>query len=362
MLYKKDTKGKIRQLNITAKDGWLYQESGRVGGKLVEHGKERKPKNVGKSNATTSITQAEKEAKALIIKKLREGYFNTKAEALSSNVMLPMLAKDYFKEKHKLTKQKTVGIQPKLDGIRCNVHCDLKNDTIKALSRMNVPIKNIDHILEELKNYLAFYAGDRDEIIFDGELYLHGHTFQEVTKLVNNKPDKVFVEYHIYDVMDANLSFLYRDDLLDEISLGNDLQYTRFVETTIVNNTPDHLEFAYTNYIKLGYEGMMVRVLESLYKIAGRSSDLLKYKKFIDIALTIVDITPNDANPDHGTVWVKYKGVKQKTGAKLSHKDREELLINKQDYIGKTAEIRYFEETDEGLMRFPKYYGLRIDK
>ena len=98
------------------------------------------------------------------------------------------------------------------------------------------------------------------------------------------------------------------------------------------------------------------------YKVNGRSSNLLKYKKFFDVSLPIIDITPNDATPEHGTVWVEYKGQKTKCGMKLSHADREEILRNKENYIGKIAEIRYFEETDDGLIRFPVYHGIRLDK
>jgi hypothetical protein len=38
------------------------------------------------------------------------------------------------------------------------------------------------------------------------------------------------------------------------------------------------------------------------------------------------------------------------------------MLINKQDYLGKTAEIRFFEFTDDGLPRFPVMVGIRLDK
>ena len=359
ILYKKDSKGKIRTLEIYTIEGTLYQKSGLQDGKKVEHAKECKPKNLGKSNETTPGSQAILEAAALRTKKLREGYFNTVEDAEESNVVLPMLAKDYFKEKHKLEGKK-LALQPKLDGIRCNIHCDIKNDTIKAFSRKNKEIVNIDHILDELSKYLQHYYGMYDTLIFDGELFLHNTTFQEVTKLVKNKPGEVKVEYHIYDIIDANMTFKERDTRVGYLMFGSKLNYVFGVNTNM-EITKDLDEY-YKEYIDDGYEGMMVRVLDSPYKVNGRSSDLLKYKKFIDVALPIEDITPNDANPSHGTVWVKFNDKLQKTGAKLSHADREDLLTNKDDYIGKTAEIRYFEETDEGLMRFPVYHGIRIDK
>ena len=46
---------------------------------------------------------------------------------------------------------------------------------------------------------------------------------------------------------------------------------------------------------------------------------------------------------------------------KFSYKEREEILKNKKDYIGRTAEIRFFEYTDDGLPRFPVCYGFRND-
>ena len=47
---------------------------------------------------------------------------------------------------------------------------------------------------------------------------------------------------------------------------------------------------------------------------------------------------------------------------KFSHAEREEILINKENYIGKTAEIRFFEYTEDGIPRFPVAVGIRLDK
>lgn len=353
-IYKKDSKGKLRSLSVWTDEDVLYQESGLIDGKKVVTSKVCTPKNVGKSNETTGVTQAEAQASALVVKKLKEAYHNTLDDAKECNLILPMLAKDYFKRKHKVSKN--IAIQPKLDGIRCMVFYDYVTNTAKAVSRKNIPIKNVDHILEEVVKYASSWNKD---FIFDGELYLHGKTFQEVTKLVNNKPEEVLVEYHIYDMIVRNTNFTDRCNSIISV-FGWYSNLVHIVPTVLSVAAP--LEDFYKGFIDEGYEGMMVRNKDSMYKISGRSDDLLKYKKFIDVALPIEDITPNTSKPNHGTVWVKFNGNLQKTGAKLSHSDREELLLNKDYYIGQMAEIRYFEETDEGLMRFPVYHGIRIDK
>lgn len=356
-LYKKDTKGKIRLLTVDVLGDVLIQESGIVGGKLVRHTKVCTPKNIGKSNETNGAQQARIQMKNLIANKLKRHYELTVEEAENSNTITPMLAKDYFKESHKID-HNNIALQPKLDGVRCMITYHPDTEEVVARTRQNIEIEGIQHIKDEIKLCCAFMDVTRS-YTFDGELYVHGKTFQEVTKLVKNKDNEV-LEYHIYDLIN-NTDFINRQGILGVIfGTGIFLNTIRIVPTLMTQAVP--LERLYETYIAEGYEGMMVRVKDSMYKINGRSSDLLKYKKFIDISLEIKDITSNDANPKHGTVWVEYNGKIQKTGAKLSHDDREELLINKNDYIGKMAEIRYFEETDGGLMRFPVYHGIRIDK
>lgn len=116
-IYKKDSKGKLRVTIISTSSDNLIQESGLVDGALTRHVSISKPKNEGKTNSTTGEEQAIIEAEALIVKKLKEGYFNTEEEAENSEVILPMLAKVFEEEQHKIDWE-TAYVQPKLDGMR----------------------------------------------------------------------------------------------------------------------------------------------------------------------------------------------------------------------------------------------------
>ena len=354
-IFKKDTKGRIRQLEIWASRGFLYQKSGLVGGKMVTHSKLCKAKNIGKTNYRSAEDQAVAQKDALIAKKLRKDYFTTDMAAKASNIILPMLAYDYFKHTGKITKS-NMALQPKLDGVRCLMFYNATDKTIVAKTRENVVIKHVDHIKNEL---LTTLKNQTDDIILDGELYMHGKTFQEVTKLIKNKPTNEFIEYHVYDLVDATMQFGDRSDKVHKLLNGGG----KYVDEVLtIFEVLGDLRPYFEMYLIEGYEGMMIRDITSLYKISGRSDKLLKYKDFIDITLPIQDITPNEANAMHGTVWVTFNGHLQKTGTRLSHADREELLINRDSLIGEMAEIRYFEETDEGKMRLAVYHGLRMDK
>lgn len=368
ILYKQDTKGKIRYVEVSTKGDLLIQESGLLGGNSVVHQKQCTPKNVGKSNETTGADQAVAEAESIITEKLRKGYFRTKQEAIDEVVVRPMLAKVYKEEVKKL-KGKLVATQPKLDGIRCIVTYDVMNNNATAMTRTGDDITTIDPILRDIEDVLQFASIPTQVLIIDGELYKHGNTFQDNVKLFKNKPDMSnLLEYHMYDIVDltGKLTFEERSSNLNSyFVLPPDT--LKLVETTYLDDLYDpivalKLRDLFVASIQDGYEGIMVRTTGSKYKVNGRSSDLLKYKEFKDVALPIEDITPSESRPDQGVVWVKYKGQLQKVGSKVNFDTRRDMLANKSDYIGKTAEIRYFEETDEGKMRFAQFHGLRIDK
>ena len=342
-IYKLDSKGKLRVLEIESSNGYLIQTSGLLDGKKVEHKKLCKPKNIGKVNETTEITQSELEVDALILKKLREGYFETIEEAKTVKVILPMLAHDYFKKEKKV--QFPCYAQPKLDGMR-----GLGNDG-KLTSRANKEIITLKHIQSDLE-------GIEDYI--DGELYAHGLTFQENMKIIKKyrEGQTENVKYHVYDMI-SDKPFIERYKKLKTLVFG--LPNIEVVPLVEIPN-PWVLEEYYGKMMLAGYEGVMLRWGTDGYKVNGRSDNLLKYKKFFDVSVPIVDITPNDAIPTHGTIWVEYNGKVVKTGARLSHEEREDILNNKQEYIGKTAEVRYFETTDDGSLRFPVFFGIRLDK
>ena len=132
--------------------------------------------------------------------------------------------------------------------------------------------------------------------------------------------------------------------------------------TTYKVNSEYELKQFHSNFIKEGYEGSIVRHGNEGYKMDARSSNLLKYKDFQDIAVPIIDIIPAEARPEWGIPVLSLNDKTFKAGTKLSHDERKTLLSNKEDYIGKTAEIRFFEYTDDGLPRFPVMVGIRLDK
>jgi len=352
-IYKKDTKGKIRSLDIYNEGEYLFQVSGLLDGKKVTNVKTCKGKNIGRSNETTPRYQAELEAASKVTEKLKQGYFDTIEQAENEVVVLPMLAKDYKKESKKVNWGLPVYAQPKLDGMRS---IGVADDTF--LSRTGSVIETVKHLNEEL-NILRGFLG----AIPDGELYAHGISFQENMKLIKKyRPGATEkVHYHVYDMVSQD-SFKMRNKAIDGAFALYPFEFIHRVSTTRVYEEAD-MQDLHSEFLKQGYEGTIIRYGEEGYKVNGRSSNLLKYKDFKDMPAVIIDILPSEARPEQGVLLCSISSDRQfKASLKCSHKEREEILTNKDKYIGQVAEIRYFEETDSGIPRFPVCVGFRLDK
>jgi len=350
-IYKLDSKGRVRVLHVYTKGADLIQESGLLEGQLVKHQSTCIAKNVGKANATTAIEQALAEAKSKIDNKMSTGYFDSVEDAKAFDVILPMLAKSYDKESHKV--EYPCYAQPKLDGMRALGYTD------KFVSRKGKAILNMDHILEELNKFEL-------NAPLDGELYAHGKTFQENMRLIKKyRPGETEdVKYHIYDYADPDMSFEQRlvvlNNLIEMFSVVP-FKYIELVPTITIKDEKE-LKTLHGKALKMGYEGTIVRWGDAGYKPKSRSSNLLKYKDFQDLACTIVDVVPSTKRPEQGQFICSYNGVEFGCGMKFSHKEREDILINASDYCGETAEIRFFEYSDDGIPRFPVCVGVRLDK
>lgn len=360
IIYKKDSKGKLRVLEIYSDGETVIQKSGLLDGKQAVHYSHCVGKNIGKSNETTPEQQAEIEVKAKIKKKLEKEYFKTKEEAEASEVLLPMLAKDYKKESHKIDWSKDVLMQPKFDGMRCLAILD-PDGSVQLLSREGKNIQeqygSMGHIIESLKECAAL----EKRVVLDGELYAHGLSFQENMKLIKkDRGDATHkIKFNVYDMVRSE-NFTIR--LLKISTIAENLEHVK-ISNTIWSVTEDMIKSYHEKFLAEGYEGSIIRHGDDGYKVKGRSSSLLKYKDFIDEAFEIINVVPSEKWPEQGIFECKTK-VNQifRCGMKFSHEEREEILTNSASYIGKKAEVRFFEWTDGGLPRFPQAVGVRLDK
>lgn len=356
-LYKQDSKGRLRIWKGWTNGPAYLLATGLIDGKMNES----KPvvcisKNVGRSNATTPEQQATFELNSKYAKKLDEGYYKTEKEASNNKTILPMLAYKY--EEGKINWETNGGyVSRKLDGHRMLAHCS--NSGVKLITRKGKEYTTLNHIETDLQNVYSTYG----ECWLDGEVYVHGQTFQENTKLIKKyrKGETDKLTYQVYDIVLADKDVSNRELKLNKIFKLNTFTHVVHVDQYFIESE-EEMKKRFSEFIAEGYEGIMIKEPSYGYQIDKRSNGLLKYKEFLDAEFEVVNVIPAPRRTTHGVVVLKHEdGREFQANLKGSWEEREELLTNKSNYIGKWATIVYFEETDSGLPRFPVLHGFRYD-
>jgi ATP-dependent DNA ligase len=333
-------------------------------------------KNPGKKNATTPLQQAEKEAQAKWEKQKKKGYVETiegaqneELDALIEGGEEPMLAEAYMDviydqrpghENDAPTYVKTkeakkikfpVFTQPKLDGIRCIAI--VKNGQATLWSRTRKPINSVPHIIQELEA-----AFENMDIILDGELYNHDmkSDFEKIVSLVRQKEPgegHEVVQYHVYDTINGD-SFKHRYAQLHRLFRMFEFYSLKLVPTEVAK-TEEEVITQFEKNVKLGYEGAMLRNVESEYA-QKRSMDLQKMKPFIDDDFLITGVTEGRGKMAGLAIFT----CAAKNGNPFEVKLKGELeslrkyMQDESLWKGKKLTVRYFGLTNkEKVPRFP---------
>jgi len=370
-LYKKDSKGKIRQWRgyvDTAPNNRFIMgvETGLLDGNKTTN----RPRIYWQGKQGRDAKgQAMFELESKVSKKRDEGYFDTIQEAKDTLVVLPMLALDFNKRSHDVS-YPAIG-QRKFDGVRCMASIN-SDGSVSLKSRKGKEFPHMKH----LRQQIASLKGIPDGAFLDGELYSDTLTFQEVVGLVRRETlkagdeDKLKqISYRLYDMLDPDdrkAGFQKRYDGLKKI-LGIGMPFLPQPPKNLIltknfelDNKEDVKKY-HDQFVKEGYEGIMIRNKDGEYGINKRSKHLQKFKEFFDQEFEIVGYEEGTGNDAGTVIWVcmTENGDLFKTRPRGTREERTEYFDNGDDYIGATLTVRYFEMTDDGIPRFPVGIAIR---
>jgi hypothetical protein len=305
--------------------------------------------------------------------------------------VLPMLAQDPFKggkEEYDLNNKTVkrelkkrlefpVAVQCKFDGARCIVDCrDI--DRITLTSREGKDWTKVHYrIVNELKKLLK--EGKLKPLLYDCELYSDA-SFQDTIGLIK-APDNypIFADslYLVcYDVVDTEKSFqgrfiteVHNHYIKNPTSLkstdGAVHKYSDVfrIAVTYTCQKLSQIKELHDEFVKRGYEGAMIRILEGRYEPDKRSKNLLKYKVFSCDEFEITKVIKKKKEVvfeciiQIGNDSAMYKRFDcTPPGTKAENK---EIEANPDQYIGKLLTVKYFGLTNDGLPRFPKAHAIR---
>ncbi len=388
-LYARAKNGKIKLWNIETNYDEIIVSYGYHGGAQQKSVTKAKAKNVGKSNETSASAQAIKEAEAKWKKQHDKSYtpFLHKVDDTRKN---PMLASDYSKRRAKL--EFPVYVQPKLDGVRCLAR--LVGDEVQLTSRGGKVFPTAEHLKGSIRKHILKVKeiynrlGMIDEVILDGELYIHNTSLQEIVGFVK-KPKKgsEALKFVIFDLALERVPYYFRLNILDELSTSSikglvdiedslsieecqwcrngDHLYKKVVSAvTVLDNTklvicPSSLDKSLKIFVEVyGYEGAIIRSVRGLYEFDTRSSDLLKYKKFFDSEFEIVDIEEGNRGSVI-LVMLTESGKEFRGKLKGTIQEVQKTLLDRENLIGKSATVQYQARTLLGIPQFPVVISVR---
>lgn len=326
-------------------------------------------KNIGKKNETTPLQQCLNEtAKKWKDKKEKESYKESYGDigVMNDNKdedvedeekeekYFPMLAHTYEPNTKKNKKNDITFpcfVQPKLDGLRCIMYS--QNGHVKCQSRTGTFFDSLTHITDELGLFFK-----NNKIILDGELYTDSIPFEELAGLIKKKKlcvddrEKLkIVKYHVYDIINDKT---YENRLKDINSYIKNFEYVVKVSTYQVENIPQFKDY-FSQFIQTGYEGIMLRNVNGLYRCNYRSHDLQKYKEFCEGEYVISSFKEGDGRDKGTVIWV----CKTEDGKEFSVRPRgtiekrKEWYCKANSYIGKKLTVIYQELSEMGIPRFP---------
>ena len=359
-IYHTSKTGAIVEWDIWTEGADIVTEFGQRDGKKQLARKTATGKNVGRSNETTPEDQAILEMKSMHKKKL-DGKYSTTLKGAKQEVFLPMLASSFDKRKGMVNYP--VDVQPKLDGVRCLAFWN--GDHIELMSRGGKQWTCCDHIIRDLEMCLP------KGWVLDGELYIHGKTFQEITKLVKkyrpNESEEVM--FHVYDVPKqpggaVRPVWADRYEVLAELVESFEECDSLEVVATYLCENEDTVYLLQSKFLEEGYEGAIVREMDGEYQFGYRSNKLLKVKNFCDSEYKIVGFTTGVGRFEGCCIWIceteggdEFKVVPQGT-----MEERKATYKDAKNHIGELLKVKYFELTDDNIPRFPVGLGVRLEE
>lgn len=286
---------------------------------------------------------------------------------------LPMLAK-VLKDNKPFDKRKYLG-QYKINGVRCIVGAIKTNDMFNPIRLTYRSREGTDWtpkltwmdevILPAIKDDLLD-AMLEEGACLDGELYIPGYKVNDINSFVKNEklPQHLLLQYWCYDIAIDNMSYEARRKFkMDNISrlcytfdtyeqhLNNKSKLI-LLPDVVISDINDATRFR-DKFIGLGFEGLIIRDVNSAYQFGARNLAMLKYKRVDDAKFKIVDVVPegvrtnlcklvlkNDINDEHFECTLNF-----------DHSRQEYILKNKENYIGKYATVEFRERS--GKLNLP---------
>lgn len=281
--------------------------------------------------------------------------------------ILPMLAK-VLKDNKPFDKRSYLG-QYKINGVRCIIGAIKVDDLFNPIrltyrsregTNWTPKLSWMDEVIKpEIKDDLLD-AMLEEGAYLDGELYLPGYKVNDINSFVKNDklPQHYQLQYWCYDIAIDNMSYdarrKFRTENINRICYTfdtydqhlNNKSKLILLPDVVISDIDDATRFR-DKFIGLGFEGLIIRDVNSAYQFGARNLAMLKYKRVDDAKFKIIDVVPEGVR----TTLCKFvlrndinDELFEATG-NFDYSRQEYILKHKEDFIGKLATCEFRERS-----------------
>ena len=330
-----------------------------------------------------NVAAYDREAAALLEKLICKD-LSIGCDAKTINAVIPgliptfevQLAQKYFEKPERL-EGKTFAITTKIDGGR--IIAIKENGSVSFYTRAGQKYEGLVDLERELSEMFP------DNIVLDGEITILNNkgipskeAYKRAMKITRADGEKHGLKMLVFDAMSVSdwktqqsaLTYIQRRQMLDCMTAfyNNDLTYFELLPILYMGSDTSKVLELLEEAIASNEEGVMINICDAPYEF-GRTWNLMKVKKMNTLDLEIVGYEEGSGRlaGTLGAIHVRYKnGNIVKVGSGFSDELRALIWLEPSDFIGKIAEIQYFEPTtnqDGGeSLRFPVFKDFRTDK
>ncbi len=274
----------------------------------------------------------------------------------------------------KRIKTNLIGVEPKLDGIRCEGI--VENGVATLYARSGKQIINFDNTIGRDLSMLP-------DGVYEGEIMGEDFTALMRQAYRKEKIDTKGTYLAVFDFIPLDewkekkgvMSSEDRYHKMLTILTGSEPEsvgmrnytsvYThlKVVERKYVVAHQNTIHKLHNHYVAKGYEGAMIKDPTAPYSFK-RDWSVMKLKAFHDVDLEIKQLLEGTGKHAGklGSFVVEYRGVEVQVGSGLTDALREKIWENPQAFVGRVIEVRYQEITPDGSLRFPTFVCFRNDR
>lgn len=388
-----DTKGKIRQVELEAH--WDNEQHGFVinritgvfGGKLteqpqilVERGKVNRTVTEQACLQFNSKLKEYKDKGYKEISQSPDAYTEDQLREIvgvevtnQAGIVKPMLAKQADKVTNQKIYEKDWYASRKIDGVRCLMY--FKEGAVHTASRGG---EHYDYSTTHITQHPLFVKlfEQYPDLILDGELYCHGKSLQQISgaaRMEKNAYDMDWLQYYIYDIVSTTLTFKERLEILKEIKkiLNVDFEPEKVFEkgelqVQIVPHVLvkgwDNMKKLHDEYVSEGWEGVVIRDPDKVYRPNGRTNDMIKIKSYLSSEFLVTGYELGLRGSEDMVFLLVTEDGKPFKGKPHGDRAQKQWYIDnfEKECLNHYAITKYFYLSDDGVPLQPSVAAIRI--